>query len=170
MVNDRKAIPMYLPSDQAGWRKLCESVLAEERSLNFERFSYDDAWALGSAMATNALSKALPVAIAVEFGEQRVFHRALEGASATNDDWLSRKFRAVAKHRCSSFALVCKERGDGSDYFQDGGYDRATIAVAGGAVPLRVRGSIIGAVGVSGLAGEDDHQFVVDALIGFRSR
>ena len=56
---------MHLPSDQAGWRKLCESVLAEERALEFEQFSYDDAWALGSAMSTNALSRALPVAIAV---------------------------------------------------------------------------------------------------------
>lgn len=161
---------MHLPSDQAGWRHLRELVLAEERALDFEQFSYDDAWALGSAMASNALSETLPVAIAVEFGEQRVFHRALEGASATNDDWLSRKFRAVAKHRCSSFALVCRERGDGSDYFKDGGYDRATIAIAGGAVPLQVRGSIIGAVGISGLAGEDDHQFVINALTEFRGR
>jgi uncharacterized protein (UPF0303 family) len=61
---------------------------------------------LGSAMASMASAKGLPVAIAINFGEQRVFHAALPGTSATNDDWLARKIRAVAKHNCSSWALL----------------------------------------------------------------
>jgi acyl-CoA reductase-like NAD-dependent aldehyde dehydrogenase len=40
-------------------------------------------------------------------------------------------------------------------------------AEAGPAVPLRVAGSLIDAVGVSGLAEEDDHRFVIDALRAF---
>ena len=35
-----------------------------------------------------------PVAIAIWFGPQRVFHTALPGASADNDGWLDRKHRA----------------------------------------------------------------------------
>jgi uncharacterized protein (UPF0303 family) len=50
------------------------------------------------------------------------------------------------------------------EYFTDTGYRTADVALAGGAVPLRVRGSLIGAVGVSGLAGERDHYFVFDAM------
>jgi uncharacterized protein (UPF0303 family) len=158
---------MQLPNDQSGWLDLYESVLAEESAIDFDQFSYDDAWDLGNAMASTASAQALPVAMAIHFGEQKVFHRALSGASATNDDWLTRKFRAVAKHNCSSFATACKQWAGDSDYFTEGGYDRAFIALAGGAVPLRVRGSLIGAVGVSGLAGEDDHRFVIDALTVF---
>lgn len=159
---------MHLPTDAAGWLDLYESVLAEENTIDFDRFTYDDAWDLGTAMALTAVASSLPIAIAVHFGEQKIFHRALSGSSATNDDWLMRKFRAVAKHNCSSFATACKHWASGSDYFAEGGYEPSLIALAGGAVPLRVRGSLIGAVGISGLAGEDDHRFVVDALLAFR--
>jgi uncharacterized protein (UPF0303 family) len=77
-----------------------------------------------------------------------VFDAALEGSAATNDDWLARKFRAAYRHNCSSWALECQQQAMGGDY-ADSGYRQAEVALAGGAVPLRVRGSLIGAVGVS---------------------
>jgi hypothetical protein len=60
--------------------------------------------------------------------------------------------------------LECQQRAMGGEYFTDNGYRTADVALAGGAGPLRVRGSLIGAVGVSGLAGERDHYFVFDAM------
>ncbi|MEE6165094.1 MULTISPECIES: heme-degrading domain-containing protein [unclassified Mycolicibacterium] len=150
------------------WQRLHATVIAEENALGFQRFGHADAWALGSAMVATATAQGYPVAIAISFGEQRVFHAALAGSSATNDDWLDRKFRAVAKHNCSSWALACSIRAAGADYFTEGGYRREDIAPVGGAVPLRVQGSLIGAVGVSGLAEDEDHRFVVDALRAFR--
>ena len=154
-------------SDTASWGQAHASALAEEAAVDFDRFSHADAWALGSAMVDNATRRRHPVAIAIAFGEQRVFHAALSGSSATNDDWLARKFRAVYKHNCSSWALECLQRAEGSDYYADGGYRAADIALAGGAVPLRVRGSLIGAVGVSGLASQDDHRFVIEAMSAY---
>jgi uncharacterized protein (UPF0303 family) len=116
-------------------------------------------------MVAEASARQYPVAIAIGFGLQRVFHAALPGSSATNDHWLERKFRAVAVHDCSSWVLACQQRAEGAgDYYTLGGYEPAQIALAGGAVPLRVRGSLVGAVGVSGLAEEDDHRFVVQSL------
>ena len=156
-------------TDAGAWREHHLAVIAEENEFDFESFGYGDAWALGTAMVAAASARTLPVALAINFGEQRVFHAALAGAAATNDDWLARKFRAVAKHNCSSWALACAQRAEQSDYFSAGGYLRSEIALAGGAVPLRVQGSLIGAVGVSGLAEEDDHRFVIDALRTFRS-
>jgi uncharacterized protein (UPF0303 family) len=146
------------------WRELHEAVIADEDSLDLARFTHADAWELGSAMVCTASAGSFPVAIGISFGEQRVFHAALAGSSATNDDWLARKFRAVAKHNCSSWALTCLYRAKQADYFGEGGYSRSDIALAGGAIPLRVAGSLIGAVGVSGLAEEDDHRFAIDAL------
>jgi uncharacterized protein (UPF0303 family) len=152
------------------WRDLHAAVIAEEDGLTLARFTYADAWALGSSMVSTASAEAFPVAIAINLGQQRVFHASLAGTSATNDDWLARKFRAVAKHNCSSWALACQYRAKQLDYFTEGGYSRADIALAGGAVPLRVAGSLVGAVGVSGLTEEDDHRFVIDALRAFLAR
>ena len=156
--------------DVTYWRKTYEEAVLEEDAVVFDRFGYQDAWALGSEMVTQAYALRHPVAIAVNFGEQRVFHAALPGSTATNDDWLARKFRAVAKHNCSSWALGCLHRAQEFDYYTEGGYDRAQIAVAGGAVPLRVNGSLIGVVGVSGLEQFADHRFVIDALSAYRAK
>lgn len=150
------------------WHDRYRSALAEEKTLEFDRFSYSDAWALGSRLVETAVQHAYPVAIGINFGEQRVFHAAMEGSAATNDDWLARKFRAVYKHNCSSWALECLVRASGEDYYAHYGYCPADIAVAGGAVGLRVRGSLIGAVGVSGLESEEDHRLVIAALTAFR--
>ena len=155
------------PDPMEFWGDIYTKALAEENSIDFDSFSHADAWALGSAMVTTATERGYPVAIAIVFGEQRVFHAALKGSSATNDDWLRRKFNAVYKHNCSSYALECQQRAMGGDYFAENGYRPADIAVDGGAVPLRVRGSLIGAVGVSGLVGERDHHFVLDALTNY---
>ena len=135
--------------------------------IDFSRFTHADAWALGSSMVATAAERSLPITVAIAFGEQRVFHAALEGSSATNDDWIARKIRAVYKHNCSSWALECQQRaigGDFSEYFAENGYLTSEIALAGGAVPLRVSGSLIGAVGASGLVAEEDHYFVIDAM------
>jgi uncharacterized protein (UPF0303 family) len=159
---------MNLPGDATEfWRETHERVSAEESSLDFGSFSHADAWALGSAMVAKATECHHAIAIAIAFGEQRVFHAALEGSAATNDDWLARKLRAVYKHNCSSWALECQQRAMGGDYYADSGYCAADVAPVGGAVPLRVRGSLIGAVGVSGLAGEEDHYFAFDAMTAF---
>lgn len=157
------------PETTASWHDRHRSVLAEEKSIEFDRFSYSDAWALGTRLVETASRHAYPVAIGINFGEQRVFHAALEGSAATNDDWLARKFTAVYKHNCSSWALECQVRATGEDYYSDYGYRAADIAVAGGAVPLRVRGSLIGAVGVSGLESVEDHRLVIAALTAFRA-
>jgi uncharacterized protein (UPF0303 family) len=149
------------------WRETYERVCAEELSLDFESFSHADAWALGSAMVASATERHHALAIAIAFGEQRVFHAALAGSAATNDEWLARKIRTVYRHNRSSWALECQQRAMGGDYYEENGYRASDVALAGGAVPLRVRGSLIGAVGVSGLAGEEDHYFVFDAMTSY---
>jgi uncharacterized protein (UPF0303 family) len=157
---------MSLPADEIDWRIAYEASIAEKSAIDFAQFTHGDAWALGSSMVVAATTHGLPVVIANTFGARGVFNAALAGTSATNDDWLARKFRAVTKFNCSSWASGCAQRADGSGVLAEGGYRRADLALAGGAVPLRVRGSLIGAVGVSGLAEDADHRFVIKALRG----
>ena len=146
------------------WQAAYVHALADENAIDYDRFDHADAWALGCRIVEDAAAQSHPIAVAIVFGEQRVFHAALAGSAATNDDWLARKFRTVAKHNCSSWATTCRVRANSGDFFTESGYSPRDLALAGGAVPLRVRGSLIGAVGVSGLAEEDDHRVVIDAM------
>jgi uncharacterized protein (UPF0303 family) len=141
-----------------------QTLLEQERTLQFDAFSHDDAWMLGTGLRTLAVEQALPVAIAIMLGDQRVFHAGLTGASADNDGWLERKFAVVRRYGHSSLAVGVEFRSRGVDFDVDSRLDPTRFAAHGGAFPLFVRGSIVGMVGVSGLPQLDDHALVIEAL------
>lgn len=148
--------------------ELYDSLLAEERDLVVDDFTLEDAWQLGSQMRTAAIAAGLPIAIGITFGQQRVFHTALPGSSADNDDWLARKTMVAQRYGRASLTVGESFRVSGKDFDVDGRLDTSRYAAHGGVVPLRLRGGIvIGTVGVSGLPQVEDHAFVVAQLRAF---
>lgn len=140
-------------------------LLEEQNSrISFSSFDYDDAFRLGSAIMARAATEDLKITVSLTFGQQRVFHAARPGTTADNDDWLARKFRVVARYNVPSFLVSTKYRARGQDFNEVTGLPITEYAAAGGAFPLRVNGSLIGAVGVSGLVENLDHDLVVWAL------
>jgi uncharacterized protein (UPF0303 family) len=110
----------------------------------------------------------LPIVIGIRLGEQRVFHAALPGSSADNDDWLERKTAVTLRYGEASLAVGEKFRESGKDFDVDSRRDPARYAAHGGVVPIcLISGTVIGAVGVSGLPQHDDHAFVVRMLRAF---
>lgn len=141
-----------------------EELRRRERAIQFDSFDHDDAFSLGSHLRDQAIERDLPIAVSIVFGDQRVFHAGMPGASADNDAWLERKFRVVRRWGESSFVVGTLFRSRGTTFEQSSRLDVDLFAAHGGAVPLFVRGSMIGIVGVSGLAQADDHELVLDAL------
>lgn len=148
---------------------LLEKLLQQERDLRFDSFGYDDAFELGMLLVRLARERGHPVAVEVTLGEQRVFHVALSGSSADNDDWLERKARVVRRFGHSSLAVRTQFEGAGRDFDRDSRLDPHRFAAHGGCFPLRVGETPVGVVGVSGLAQVDDHALVVEALREFSS-
>ncbi|WP_375386598.1 heme-degrading domain-containing protein [uncultured Microbacterium sp.] len=136
----------------------------QNASIGFTSFTHDDAYALGADIVQRAIADDLGITTTILFGDQRVFHAARPGTSADNDDWLARKARVVARFNAPSLLVGARLRHSGADFFEVFGVDRALYAPAGGGFPLRVNGSLIGFVGVSGLTQHDDHDLVVAAL------
>jgi uncharacterized protein (UPF0303 family) len=151
------------PSDWIQMHTLTQ-LLEQESTLQFDLFGHDNAWALGTQLRALAVGRSLPVAIVIVLGDQRVFHAGLPGASADNDGWIERKFAVVRRYGHSSLAVGEEFRSHGLDFDLDSRLDPARFAAHGGAFPLRVRGSLVGIVGVSGLPELDDHDLVVEAL------
>lgn len=145
--------------------------LLEEQNtrIGFSSFDYDDAYRLGSALMARAAADDLAITVTMSFGDQRVFHAARPGTTADNDDWLARKFRVVYRYNVPSFLVSTKYRARGQDFNVVTGLPVTQFAAAGGAFPLRVNGSLIGAVGVSGLVENLDHDLVVWALESARA-
>ncbi len=148
--------------------ELSEQLRAEDAELRFPDFTVDDAWELGCAMRQAAAEAELPVCIGIMLGQHRVFHTALPGSSADNDEWLARKTRVALRYGQASLAVGESFRDGGKDFDTDGRLDVTQYAAHGGVVPIKLRGgSVVGAVGVSGLPQLDDHAFVIAGLRAF---
>ncbi|MCL8251573.1 heme-degrading domain-containing protein [Aeromicrobium fastidiosum] len=149
-------------------RTLLDELEEQERTLVLDSFDETDAWELGSALRQAAVAQGLPVAISVRRNGQRLFHTALPGASADNDDWLERKCAVVDRYGRSSLRVGEQFRVAGRSFDADSRLDTSRFAAHGGAFPIIVRGTgCVGTVAVSGLPQRDDHRLVVETLRAF---
>lgn len=141
------------------------SIESELDELRLERFTNDDAHHLGLMLLRWAKERDLPIAIDVTRGTQTVFHAAMEGTSADNDDWLRRKTRAVQRFGIPSLLIGLRPRLNGKRIEDEPWFDVRRYAAHGGAFPVLVRGvGMVATVAVSGLSQEEDHALAVEGL------
>ncbi|GGN53711.1 UPF0303 protein [Streptomyces albiflavescens] len=137
----------------------------QERRLTLPRFTYDDAWTLGTLLVELARDRHAPVAIDIRRGGQQLFHAALPGSTPDNDAWIDRKRRVVERYGSSSLLVGSRFRAKGTTFEESSRLDPDVYAAHGGAFPITVEGAgVIGTVVVSGLPQLEDHSMVVEAL------
>ncbi|MCL6669797.1 heme-degrading domain-containing protein [Streptomyces panaciradicis] len=145
-----------------------EELQAQQRRLVFRRFTYEDAWALGSLLVELARERQAPVAIDIHRAGQQLFHAALPGSAPDNDAWIARKRRVVERYGEASYLVGARFRAKGTTFEDSSRLDPDRYAAHGGSFPITVEGvGVIGAVTVSGLPQLQDHRFVVEALEEF---
>ena len=137
----------------------------QEEVLQFSEFTNETALALGLALVEAARSEEKSVTIDISRNGQQLFHCALPGTSADNDAWIKRKNRVVKRFGHSSFFMGVFYKSKDTT-IQDTAYlDPNRFAAHGGAFPIIVRNvGVVGAVTVSGLPQEEDHDLVVRVL------
>ncbi|TNH27877.1 heme-degrading domain-containing protein [Micromonospora orduensis] len=153
-----------MSSDHDQWPTL-DDLLREESELELAGLTETDAYELGVLAVTAAAQQRLPISVGVWRAGRQLFHCGLPGSTADNDGWLRRKGRVVMRFEHSSLymARLCQDKQ--TTLTEKFALPASRYAAAGGAVPLRVRGTgVVGWFGVSGLPQLDDHRFVVDIL------
>ncbi|QFZ23071.1 heme-degrading domain-containing protein [Saccharothrix syringae] len=150
---------------------LLEELAEQEAKLVFTSFDNEVALDLGAFLLDAARSAGLPVTISVRRGRQRLFHAALPGTSADNDEWIDRKSRVVDRYGQSSYRVGEGFRARGTTFEESSRLDPDRYAAHGGVFPVTVAGvGVVGTVGVSGLPQAEDHAFVVEQLGRFLAR
>jgi uncharacterized protein (UPF0303 family) len=139
-------------------------IAAEETELGFDSFDLADAWAVGCWIRDEGVRAGAPLAIAVRLAGQHAFRAALPGSAPLNDAWLDRKFRTVEHYGKASLAVRYEFLSSGTSFAEHSLLDPRAFTDAGGAFPIRVRGTLVGSVGVSGLEMHEDHALAVSAL------
>lgn len=120
---------------------------------------------LGTSIARKALEEHLPIGVEIRLGELCAFCFAAEGVSPNTQNWINRKLNTCDFFGHSTLWVYEKTSGDASLLDAKYGLDAHLSANAPGAVPLILKGfGKVGAIAVSGLAAQEDHDLIVEAL------
>ena len=115
------------------------SVLAmQEEILQFNHFTNEDAWALGTLLV--AESKRLGVDTAVEIrlnNGYTVFKYAGNGTTLNNAVWMDKMFAAVRRMEKSTMLLYSELKRSG-ETMEEIGLDKEQYSCLGGGFPVRV--------------------------------
>jgi len=137
----------------------------EEALLCFDKFSNEDALALGLKIVEKAQQRNAAVAIDIEVNGVQLFHYNMPGSNKRHAMWIRRKQNMVQVSQCSTLHAMYQLIRDGKDQEKDWRLNNAEYGAIGGGFPITVKGTgIIGAVACSGLAHTDDHQLLVDSI------
>ncbi|MGG5174498.1 heme-degrading domain-containing protein [Pseudarthrobacter sp. J1763] len=138
-------------------------LLRQEDELVFPQFDHGDAWELGSLIANRAITLDAGVMIDIRRHNVILFRCVLPGATADQEAWVRRKSASVLRFEHSTALL--SEQFSARSPLGGGWLAPEEYTLAGGSFPIRVRGTgVIGAITVSGLSSEEDHQLVVDSI------
>ena len=147
---------------------LLKQLLQEEQELQFTTFSEDTAWKLGARLVDQASGQNLPITIDITRGAHQLFHASRPGTSPDNDEWIKRKVRLVYRFGHSSFYMGQMLKSKGKRIEEAYLVSESEYGPHGGCFPVILKGTgLIGTVTVSGLAQEEDHRFVVNAIRDF---
>lgn len=144
---------------------ILKQLLQEEQDLQFTKFNEETAWQIGCQLVERARQEGLPITIDIARGSHQLFHASLRGASADNDEWIKRKVRLVYRFGHSSFYIGQLLKSKGKRIEEAYLLSESDYAPHGGCFPVIIKETgVIGTITVSGLAQEDDHKLVVQAI------
>ncbi len=136
---------------------ILQQLLQEEQELQFTSFNEETAWQIGCQLVERAGNENLAVTIDVMRGEHQIFH--------------ARKVRLVYRFEHSSFYIGQLLKSKGKRIEEAYLISETEYAPHGGCFPVIVKNTgVVGTVTVSGLAQEEDHKLVVQAIRDYLSR
>ena len=151
------------------YQQIMDIIDCQEKMLRIDRFSSDFALEFGNYMAAYAKEHKLPMAISIRKIDGAVlFQHMMEGTNTVNSqNWLRRKANMVIAWEHSSLYMWAREQKTGQTVAYNG-LDPNECVQRGGGFPLFLKsGEFVGVVSASGLAHDEDHQFIVDTLSGW---
>ncbi|HTF97690.1 MAG TPA: heme-degrading domain-containing protein [Cellvibrio sp.] len=146
-------------------QEVLNKLLTQESELELPYFNNETAWELGTRIKQAAEKLSVSVAIEVYAFEHVLFCYFMPGTTKDNHDWVRRKRQSVMRFGHSSYYQGQYNAMKNRDFEMQPHIDPREYCAHGGSFPIRIKNSgIIGAVTVSGLPQEIDHQLAVDAM------
>ena len=135
--------------------------------LDLVSFTNDDAVDLG-LIAVEVISEwELNLAVDIVLDGDLVFRAKLGNTGPDNDPWL--RMKAATAVRFGEPSLLVRRRHEeaGTPFEERDDVDHDAFKAHGGSIPLRVAGTVIGTIAVSGEPDAVDHEVAAEALRRF---
>lgn len=137
---------------------------ADFAALVFPVFTEETALHLGLTLVEMARVQALPIVINIRTPDRTLFHAALPGSAAINDNWARRKSNTALMFQAPSLLVQKRLEAKGEDLARHG-LSPTDYATNGGAVTIRTAAAgVVACVTVSGLPQVEDHKLAVAAI------
>lgn len=145
--------------------EILKELLAQEDEIQLAYFNNETAWELGNLLKLAGEKLSAAIAIEVYAFEHVLFSYFMPGTNKDNHDWIKRKRQSVMRFGHSSYYQGQYNAAKNRDFEAQPHIDPKEYCAHGGSVPIRIRNSgLVGAVTVSGLPQEMDHQLAVESL------
>jgi uncharacterized protein (UPF0303 family) len=146
---------------------LLANLLEEEEQLQFTQFTNEMAFEIGIRIIEKAKSVNKLITVDITRNGHQLFHCALPGMTADNDDWIKRKSRVVNQFEHSSYYMGVLFKSKGRT-IQDYLLDSTKYTAVGGAFAIKIKNvGVVGTIAVSGLPPEEDHELITSVIREF---
>ncbi|KAH7177032.1 hypothetical protein EDB81DRAFT_864393 [Dactylonectria macrodidyma] len=165
--NPGEKVPIPHPSSDINELKV------DGDSVTLSSFTTEDAIVLGNLLLARLMpyAKDEPSIISIAHANSHIVFQTATGPGTVleNESWVRRKRNTITRFGRSSWYMQCMFQGDSEKFFNlfaIGPEKRIEYAIAGGGVPIRIKGfeGVAASVVVSGLKQEEDHGVIMDVI------
>lgn len=143
--------------------------LEEQERRAFPSLGNDEAVDLGLVAVAVAREWGLNLAVQVVINGDVVFRARLKSTGSDNDPWLAGKAAVVREFGESSLLVKQRHLAAGTPFDERIDVDHSVFRASGGSIPLRVSGTLVGTLTVSGEPDGLDHAAAAEAVSRYLS-
>lgn len=149
---------------------MLEQIERLEKQFVFDTFDRVTAYDIGTRIANKAIAQQLPITIEVYLNDMTVYRYSHTGSNPINMNWSIRKRNSVLMFGHSTMWLNEKLKGEYPLLEARYGLNSEDYTLLEGSFPILTHSGVIGAISVSGLKPQEDHQIIVDTLTEYLAK
>ena len=144
--------------------------VAAQQTIDLPAFGNDDAVDLGLIAVETIRARDANLAVRIELDGDVVFQAKVKSTGPGNDPWLAGKAAAVHAYGKPSLQIRREHEEAGSPFEERTDVDHEHVKAHGGSIPIRVAGSVVGTITMSGEPDVVDHDVAAASVAEYLRR
>ncbi|MCI6272697.1 MAG: heme-binding protein [Erysipelotrichaceae bacterium] len=145
--------------------KLLNDLILEENNLSFEFFNSKIALEIGNYITSKIINNKLDILVDIYAYGKVLYHFSNDNVSPDKENWIVRKRNTVLYFQHSSKYMNIKIGNNQKLLYEKYGLDLKNYCAVAGSFPIYLKNNgLIGAITISGLKPDEDHNLIIEAI------